>query len=458
MAELPSDVVDVPGDDQSGTAGQAQPNLPADIVDVPSGPSQTYSSAILPLTRYAGSSMPSWDPHAGILGQLISGATLPGDVATGKVAYGSPEMAQRTAQAAMLAGPRVSPGTATGAVPIPAASTLKAVGKAGYEAATSMEPEVHYTLEGVSNLLHNTTQGLYKDSFNDVTEPKTFALLGRMANVLEGSYAVPLSAIENSRKALFRLAKKYPEENAAATQAANNLEQFMMNPAPEDVHSGDAAQAAQIIREARGNYGAYLRSNKLTTLEEKAEQQEQPTADKLRSYLRRIIDPEHPERLKGYSPQEIQAIKNFAADPSALQRGLGTVARMTGGGHGGVMTGLSAILAEKMLEQGVGADLGPTGMAMAFGGPFVVGKLANKARNALASRAFQNVDELIRSRSPYYQQQAGPPVGPVMQTGRTVLTPSVGIGSIRAQTGPAMRQTEPPPSTPWSLRPGELGA
>ena len=407
-----------------------------------------YSSSILPLSRYADQSV-RFDPHAGLLGQAISAFTLPGDVATGKVAYGSPEMAARATNLAGLATPIAPAGAvmragvpAMRAAAAPADAALRAAGDAGYNAARQMG--VLYSLPKTVGWAHAAGQDLYQRGMMPIQQsaPGTHAVLDALKSPPAGSYGVPFAGgMEGARRQLSALTTAPGQEGKAARDALSSLDDFMSN--PDNVITGDAPRATSLLREANANYAAALRARGLENLEEKAEMQKRPTVDALRSYLTMRMDPTHPERMAGFSDEEKQAIKDFIKG-SHTERTLETVARLTGmkGGH----LGLGAAGAGWLAEQALGGEHMSIPSLAAFAAPAALGYASNIVREALARRNFENVQNMIRMRSPYYQQQAERPgLGAAVGTG---------IGAVKALPLTAPRPAE----VPWTLRPGELGA
>ena len=407
------------------------------------------SSPIWPVSRYADKSV-QFDPHAGIVGQALNAFNLPGDVLTGKIPYGGPEMTARAANLAGLATPMGPAGKimeagvpAVRAMAAPTEAALKAAGDAGYNAARQMG--VLYSLPKTVDWAHATGQSLYQKGMMPIPEsaPGTHAVLDALRTPPAGSYGVPFAGgMEGARRQLSALTTAPGQEGKAARDALSSLDDFMSN--PENVLTGDAQRVSSLLKEANGNYAAMQRAKGLANLEEKAEMQKRPTADALRAYLTTKMDPTHPERMAGFSPEEKQAIGDFLKGSTA-EKTLETVARLTGmkGGHPGLGSMGIGWLAERAMEHAGTEPLSLPSLA-AFAAPAAIGYGANAGREAMARRAFENVQNLIRMRSPYYQQQATRP-------GLSAIE-GTGLGAAKA-----LPLTAPPPPRQW-LRPGELGA
>jgi hypothetical protein len=187
----------------------------------------------------------------------------------------------------------------------------------------------------------------------------------------------------------------------------------MENPPQDTVLSGPAAEAGAVLKDARGDRAAFERANKLQGIEYNAEvQSSNPRGSTYDSSLRRkvqpLLNPQYPYRLNGFTPDERAGIQNIA-EPTGVQgfvrNGLGTAGEWLGGkGH----------FASPAAAIGAGIagahEFGPVGAAAAAGPP-ILGAALRAGENALTKRAFNNVDEAVRQRSPLYRDRlaATPP-------------------------------------------------
>jgi hypothetical protein len=402
--------------------GRSGPTKDAAAAKVPN----IQKASFLPFNKDMDTGEVSFDSSAGILGSLISGATLPGDVAAGKVDPESEEGMQRmldfsfmatpvgtAARAAESATPSVFKALRLGKPEVPTAQALREAGEGGYNAARDMG--VDYSSAAVKSMADDIQQGLESKGILDVLSPKTFSILRKLQEPPEDS-VVNLTGLLAARRALGEAAGDYANrtEAKAASKAINTLDRLLEEPDPASVVAGPAAAAGATIKDANANYAAAMRSSKVTGKAEKAELDAASAASGLnldnrtRQVLKSIIDPDRPKNARGYSKEELALIDDIVRGKHGVN-----AARWLGNFLGG--------------GQGMAANLGGLGSAalgLQLGGPFgllagaippAVGYGARKAAIGLTQRQVKNLDELVRKRSPLYEKaKDNPPIEEIL--------------------------------------------
>jgi hypothetical protein len=184
------------------------------------------------------------------------------------------------------------------------------------------------------------------------------------------------------------------QEGRAALRTHRAIDDFMTNPPQGSVLTDptEAAQAAQMFSEGKGNYAAGKRAQTL----EMAQKYAKGDPQKLQSRLDFLTNPYAPQRLWGFSPEELTQLENVGE--SSGQKALGAAQNIFGLGHGG-HGGYAAATAG-----GLGAHHGgPEGLLLA-GVPLGIGYGAKKWDQYLTNRAYNAVADQTRQRAPLYQQ------------------------------------------------------
>lgn len=423
-------------------AGNASP--PAQVSDwQPVMPTPNKPFDVLPLSQDAQGHI-HFDPTAGILGSIIQAVKAPGDVYMGKLDPMSPEAQQRAFNLATLATP-VNPAMRAGEFVIPGdmkalktpklkpptADALKSAASAGYDAAKATGAS--YPGDAIGSLAQDTINGLQNDGILAELAPQTHAILGKLSNPPEGS-TVTIASLDAARKALNRIGGNFqnPTEQEAARRAIGRIDQFIENgsappsmagtPAaaapgaangagvggpltlagPENTGPTAESEAARLIREARGNAAAAFRSDRLTNAQDAADLQAAAAnsghniGNATRQRLKAILL--NPKQSRGYSQDELDAIRQVVMG-TATSNTLRQVGNMLGGGGGIGHTMIGALGAAAGGAMG-GVEGATAGAALLP----LVGTAARGAYNSLVGRQLGRVDELVRSRSPLYQQ------------------------------------------------------
>ena len=277
---------------------------------------------------------------------------------------------------------------------------------------------VYYTEGGLQDLVGGAKDALNASGLHDVVAPKTHTILDRLSDP-RGSYerqfgeippdtniAPPLSWVENHRRVLSQIAGgSDPTERAAASTALSHVNDFLHGPPPDAVFSGDAKAAGDLYRTANGNYASAKRSDLLQGIEEGADFQSGAANsgrnfdNVLRQRLRPYLDPSvKSKNLRGFSPDEVKAVSKVV-EGGPLRNTTRVASNMLGGGGGwGSAT-------EALMSAALGHELmGPAGITAGVVVP-ATGYGLKVAQNAMAKRALNRADELVRSRNPLYRER-----------------------------------------------------
>jgi hypothetical protein len=423
-------------DDQA--SGPWTKYAPQDAItpDTPA-PAKAYSGDYLPMQPWSSSTLPvssdtegklSFDTNAGILGALKRAFTLPGDVYQGNVQLPSgdpklnpsgPGFDRAMELATALVNPtgpvtRVRPAM-VGDVPAPSLGQLNAAADSQY--ALARQSGAQYHPAAVAEVAQNARGILQDRGIFPENAPQAHGLLNRLENV-PADQPTPVSRIDAIRQGLGNL--DAGPNRAAAPQIRRAIDDFVTNPPQGSVAGGNAQQAADAYTAARGDAAAAFRAQDIENLgisaadRAAATNSGQNVGNLIRSRVATLMDPNHPERLRGFSGDEVAALR------SVLEGGpVANVSRFIGnllGGGGGLGS---------LITSGAGAAAGGPWGAMAAP---TAGLLLRNVTNRATERALNQASELVRQRSPSYQgllAQAGPiPVPPAGLLG----TPGIASG------------------------------
>jgi hypothetical protein len=384
------------------------------------------------------------DLSQGITGALWNAVSAPRDAMQGKFAPGSPEAVDRAfgaaavmtpANPAMRAGERALPGvlqsTRRQEPKVPTAQELKTASGGAYDAARATGAE--YPGVSIGSMADRTMADLQEQGILGELAPQTFSIIGKLQNPPEGA-VVTIASLDAARKALNRVAGNFgnPTEQEAARRVIQRIDEIIegagnaagapgnrgpvspVSASPGGAGAADGAgaggvaedalsQAARLIREARGNAAASFRSDRLTGKVEQAENRAAAanSGQNIGNTIRqRLVDILNNDKLKrGLSDEEVAAIQQVV-DGTASSNTLRRVSNWLGGGGGLGQTVLSILGAA-----GGGAAGGGVGAGAGAALPLALGSGTRMGYNALVGRQAGKVDELIRKRSPLYQQR-----------------------------------------------------
>jgi len=354
-----------------------------------------------------------FDPDAGLLGAVKRAVTLPGDVYKGRVDPNSPEVVERAFDFASVFSPvgtaarvgeKAIPGvlksTRKAEVKAPTAEALKEASDMGYDRARGMG--VDYASQAVKTLADDMQRSLESEGILAELSPKTFKILERLQQPPEGSVA-SLDGLIAARRALNNAAGDFTNktEQMAAKRAIERLDEFLLGPDPASVVAGPAPAAAKAIKDAQGNYAAAKRSEKITGAQERAELNAAVANsglnidNQIRQRMRDIVA--NPKQARGYSQEELAEIEEIARGTLATNtsRYLGNL--LGGGG------GLGAVASGAAGAAGGASFGGPEGVLLGTLPP-LIGYGSKKLSGALVGRQVGALDEMVRQRSPLYEQ------------------------------------------------------
>lgn len=381
--------------------------------------------AILPLSEGPDGTI-AFDSNAGVIGAVKDALTLPGDVATGRADPMSDKGIARTLGLAVVASP-INPAvrSGSGVIPgakravrrsVPAAPTsdvLKSAAKSTFEDLT--DADIRYPADRVARAMREASITLEQNGFLRANVPKTF-------NVLDGLVSPPddpkafatFGNLHSARKALSHAGKDFsnPAEQSAARVVRGKLDEFLGSAVPGRQGSIQPERVAKAFREANANYAAGKRSEALEKLL-------RTTGRRTRSYnsghnlgnnIRGRVTSflENQRRSAGFSQDEIGALDQVVTGSASANR-MREIGNRLGGGGGIGGTGVGAVGGAAGAALG-GAAAGPPGAALGaaagFAGVQGVGSAARTASNQMTRKAFDQVVDAVRKRSPLYEQMA----------------------------------------------------
>lgn len=401
----------------AAVAGQTPTPTPAKPPEAAAPDPTAGKGAILPFSW--DKSGVRFDPNAGVLGlaqnavrSAVSGATLPGDVYTGKTDPLSNEGVDR---AIALGSMVVPPSAASKAAlapswlrsnKVPTADAIQAAAKAGYKQAEGMG--VVYSSDALAQAAGAARQQMEGQGIVKILAPKTFSILHDLENPPAGSVAPYTGGVDAARKALQRIKSDYGastsgEEREAARRAVAALDAFVENPPPQAVLAGPSAAVAATSKEARGNAAAVFRSSDLTGIGQSAELRSWAANsgvnldNQIRSRVASLLL--DPSRLSGFTPTEQAALKGIVKGtvPTNALRMFGNMLG-GGGGLGAAVSGTIGASAGAAAAGPIGALVGPAVPAIGYG--------LKVAENWRTKAALQEADIATRARSPFAQQQS----------------------------------------------------
>ncbi len=385
---------------------------------------------------------------SGLYHSVVSGATLAGDVASGKahlpssegvpgsVPFGDPNSAgTRVADMAFLGSP-VSPATRVGEKAIPGVS-LAVKGEKKVPTATELDTAadvnygrartsgVEFSPDYIKNGAAGIQQELEQTGFVDAPKvaSATHDLLRRLQTppAAEAGMAGPtvtMSNLDAARRSLRSIAQNRSPDNAsdaaAASIAIDRLDALPKAAGPKDTVAGGIAlpYAVEQIEKGRGNVAASKRANTITGeldtahtgILERAEDRSaaansgQNFGNSLRQRAASLLA--NKKQLGGWNEQEIAQAERL----NDGTRGMNS-ARWLGnfmGGGGGLGAQVTSALAA-----GAGALFGgiPGAAAGATAGP-IIGASAKAVEGNLTRKQAMLLDEMLRKRSPLYEDTA----------------------------------------------------
>lgn len=314
---------------------------------------------------------------------------------------------------------------------VPTQQELRDIAGQQYRAGRTNPGDVHYSSGGLGDEVNRIRTELYEDGFNEVTSPATFRGLGnvdraqRQASRMGGEATFTPGNIESIRKSVGRAADR--EDIAAATIAKERLDAFTANPSAGALSSGSpgAARATnEMFETARSNAAAQIRSRTLRDTEREVDLRSATRnsglnfENNMRSAIAKILISEG----RGFSAAEREALEQLARRTD-IWNNVRSASNFLGGGGG-----LGALV-----TGGAGAGVGgyysggdPSSVLMATVAPIVAGRALRGASNRSMRRAVNEMDEIIRSRSPEFARRQA-------QTPGTTQGPGMNVGALAAR-------------------------
>lgn len=287
---------------------------------------------------------------------------------------------------------------------IPTADALKTIAKAGFKSPEIAKLELHPT--PVKNWKEILTDELNNEGIDDTLAPKTFGVLKRLDQIPKGGFVTGQN-LQSLRRAFGRAAGTIdPTEGAAALLAINHLDRFVETLPSKVVRVGDSAAAAAIWKDARGNYAAAKRSERISEAAERAGRQADAAnsgmniGNATRQRIKSILD--SPKARRGFSDAELDQMRQIVKGSFS-----GNVTRRVGNllGGGG---GLGAVAAGALGAATGFAAHGLSGAAVGEVLAPAIGYGMKRISNAITAKEVDNLDKLIRSRSPLAAQMQAP--------------------------------------------------
>lgn len=357
------------------------------------------------------------------------------------------------ANAAMRAGDRLIPGVSAAMskeMPkVPGAKELATVGGADISAAKSSPLTI--SSQAVSDYSRKIQQELFDDGIHPARAKDTYQILKELENAPSGSVFTPAN-LQTLRETLSSIAQNFnpnaAKDQLAASRAIKRVDAFLRSVAPKDTVAGaasglpatkeqlvsralegkkEAERVAEQFARGRGNYAAAQRSNDITGELDRANTGilDRALARAQSAFSGRNIDNtirskvtavlEKPKEVAGFSDAELAALQG-ASEGGRARNSARAVGNLLGGGGGlgSAVLGLTGAVP--------GAIYGGTMGAVAGATPAVVGAVSRSVANALAKRDIRKVDELIRKRSPLYEERLrDAPMSAITPEGRAAL-------------------------------------
>lgn len=397
----------------NGTDQPAAVTDPALLAQLNAG--QPQRGALDMLTGWTGPRYQTWPERLarGVAHSVWSGVTLPGDVATGKVAADSPEAigrAMELAGVATPAAPRAALSATYRAGPPTTKELLTTGGKQIEGARTSdvaLDPSALYTWGDVAKAT------LDKAGSSAENAPRVHAILDRTLKPAPEGATVTYDNLITLRRTLQGQAQNFsdPTEQLAASRAIKLLDEFLSNPPAAAVRAGDAEATAALYAKGRGNYAAGKRSEdvgearKEAILSTGAANSGKNLGNRERQTFLSLAKSD--KEISGFSPEEVQQIEQniiMGTRPTNFFRNWSN--RLGGGGGLG-----------QAITAGMGAGAGSSIGGALTGEPFIggiigaavpaaAGASARSLANKLTDRQIRILDEMVRSRSPMAEETA----------------------------------------------------
>lgn len=310
------------------------------------------------------------------------------------------ETAKGDVDTAMSALATRSPVAKTVAPSIPelkAAASGKAGMPGGYEGTELSNLEVK--APAITDFAAKTKIALDAAGLDENLAPITHKQLTKMESAPAGA-TVTGNNIKSIRQLLGNTAGEPGKEGRAAKLALDALDEHIPNIETKDIIAGDPKAAGAALDEANANYSAAKHAETIDNKTIKADLRAASTnsgknvANTVRQRFADILDPEHPERQRGFTSDELANMEEVVRG-TKTQNALRYAGNVLGGGGGLGAQHTAAIGA------GAGAVVaGPAGAVVGATVPAGIGYILKSLGNRSTLRAAQQISEAIRSRAP----------------------------------------------------------
>ena len=238
-----------------------------------------------------------------------------------------------------------------------------------------------------------TSANLTREGFDPLLAPKTYGLLEKVTVVPEGQSFVTANNFQVLRRKLGKAAESADKtERQAARIAQSSLDEFMPAITENLVLEGNLSKASGALEDARKNYAAASRSERLQEALSQAEKQaarsgfggnlENSTRQRISSILN------SPAKKRGFSQEEISELENYVKG-NFTRNSVRTATKILGG--------------DNPLMAAVHAGLAFPTHGLSLAAP-ITGYVLKRLNDAMSSRQLSRIDNIIRSRSPLAKQ------------------------------------------------------
>jgi hypothetical protein len=282
-------------------------------------------------------------------------------------------------------------------------------------------------------------------AIHPVSAPNTFKILEEVGNAPPNAIFTAAN-LQTLREQLGTIAQNFnpnaAKDQLAASRAIKSLDNFLPSVSQKDILAGSPAATQQLFERGRGNYAAAMRSNDITGVLDRANtgildrslaraqsaHSGRNIDNTIRSKITSVL--EKPKEVAGYTDPELAALTG-AMEGGSVRNQARTVGNLLGGGGG---IGSTLLAATGAIPAGIAGGMTGSGTTAALGAlagatPAIVGAGSRSVANALAKRDIKRVDEMLRKRSPMYEERvANAPMSVVTPEGRAALIRALLLG------------------------------
>lgn len=340
----------------------------------------------------------------------------------------------------LLVGGKI--GTAVKKDTIPTMEALRDSKDQAYGAAKALPLQISRT--GTDRLADSILGELKTEMYRDYLAPGTFKAIEELRT--PAGINATVADIDGVRRLLGRVGKDIKERDAVRI-ATNRIDEYLANIPQSHVVAGDPSAVSAIFRQARGDFAALSRAQRIEDALEAAKDAAGSSGsganinNAIRQAIKRIKN--NPNLVRGFSDAEI-------AQMEKIIRGgvISNSARMAGkAAPTGAVSALPTLLT--FLSQGGNAA------GLVAGG----GLLGKAFGDYLTKRGVADLDKMVRSRAPLNRGAPYVPQSPEMSTIDATVRSAMGTGASRAQDDAPIPGARKAPDGKWYLpdpeRPGK---